>query len=158
MSGKFAIVQIVDDSRWLCFDRNEQKMKRRFSRSILRHDGIWTFAVLLRAFSLLFSTIRVLGQVVRDYRFVAEKFLLRKFFAREKAVNSLSAVLAVDADKSMPGIEFECKRNFAQLSSFLQSHFIAVFINYLLFFLRNFSLNDWRCVDQRFFPKWPNGI
>jgi len=68
-------------------------------------------------FPLLFSTMYIVRQAVRDYRFVVRvKFFLRKFFARKKAVNLPFSLLTLIKAYS----KFEYKWNFAQLSFFLQ--------------------------------------
>jgi len=125
--------KIRDGIDSFCFDGNEQKTKTRFSRSVLQRERVWMFIIMS---SLLFSTMYIVRQVVRDYRFVVRvKFFLRKFFARKKAVNLPFSLLTLIKAYS----KFEYKWNFAQLFSY-NFNFV---INYLLFSVAKFAKKDW---------------
>lgn len=134
---------------FVSIEMSKKREEGRFSRLVLAHCSMCYDAskrtyvcvcarkvrVLLHAFSVAIPRARRLGEeayigtscqrlsVRREV-----KFLRGEFFARANAVNSLP----VDADKTARG-EFECKRNFAQLSSSSRLHLVTSFINSSLF-------------------------
>jgi len=82
-----------------------KKEKREFSHSIPRHDSMWMFMILLYVPVTILYDIYI-GTVLSEIINLLRKWSFPyNIFRARKAVNLLSIIFAVDADKSISGVQ-----------------------------------------------------